>query len=197
MIGNKRTVPMNKRLIPQELLCKILKCIPETGELFWRERTSDLFSNSARANCWNSRWPGKPALATIDGVTGYKHGDIFYRKHYAHRVVWAMETGAWPVDHIDHINHDRADNRIANLREVTRVENGKNLSISKLNTSGVTGVCWCKTSQKWHARIVVEKRKIHLGYFDAKKDAINARAAANIKYKFHENHGRKNNGRST
>jgi len=90
---------------------------------------------------------------------------------------------------IDHINSDGLDNRLINLRNVDHLENGKNQKMKSNNISGVTGVSWNKKRSKWHANIGIKKRKIHIGYFFDKFEAVCARKAAEIKYGFHENHG--------
>lgn len=97
-----------------------------------------------------------------------------------------MHYGNWP-QHIDHINGDRLDNRIENLREVDRAENMKNMRMPADNTSGFVGVT--RHYEKWKAQITVNGKHIYLGRFDHKKDAIAARIAANRKFGFHENHG--------
>ena len=181
---------MNKTdLPPIETLRKLLSYEPETGKMFWRERTPDIYSGTS-LEFWNSRWAGSEAFISTDG-RGYKTGSIYNKPHKAHRVVWALYYGEWPYDDVDHINHDKHDNRIENLRVVTHRENTKNRTIPKSNTSGFVGVVWCKGRGKWRAQIMVDGRSISLGRFVNKCDAIRARKTANIKYGFHENHGAK------
>lgn len=83
------------------------------------------------------------------------------------------------------------DNRLENLRDVSNRENARNQKISKNNTSGTLGVYFYKRDQNYQASIKINGKIKHLGYFKNKEEAIAARAAANIKYNFHENHGRK------
>jgi hypothetical protein len=137
---------------------------------------------------WNARWAG--IVAGTDDRYGYRVIKIDGKRHFAHRVAWMIVTGEWPVDQIDHINGDTSDNRIANLRVVSRTENGRNAAIPSHNTSGHIGVYWHKRCGKWLAQIKVDGRDIHLGRFVAKADAIAARAAAEIIHGFHPNHGR-------
>ena len=73
---------------------------------------------------------------------GYTRFSVDGKSYLAHRLAWLYVNGAFPIDQIDHLNHDRLDNRIANLRCVTHKENGKNQSLCKNNSSGVTGVNW-------------------------------------------------------
>lgn len=92
--------------------------------------------------------------------------------HYrAHRLAWLYVTGMWPNDQIDHINLNKSDNRIANLREATSFQNGGNTRAHKTNTSGIKGVYWYHRLSKWHAQIRINGRRNHLGYFDNIEDA--------------------------
>ena len=83
---------------------------------------------------------------------------------------------------VDHINHNKADNRKSNLRVVTYSQNSMNMSLSKSNTSGVTGVFWNKRQQKWVAAITVNHKKIWLGAFNVFNEAVKARKEAEEKY---------------
>lgn len=83
---------------------------------------------------------------------------------------------------VDHINHNTLDNRKSNLRICTKYENNKNTRLSKNNTSGTTGVYWNKLKNKWQAGIKVNYKQIHLGYFETKEEAIEARKQAEIDY---------------
>lgn len=91
---------------------------------------------------------------------------------------------------IDHINHDRSDNRIENLRLVTGGENKKNQSIRKRNKSGFTGVGWHSKAKKWRAEIKSGGVYMYLGLYSSIGDAVNARKMAEIELGFHDNHGR-------
>lgn len=175
-------------------ISKLLKYDPETGRLFWRKRSPDQFTGgrqTAQHNCnaWNGKHAGQEALTADDGH-GYRQGAIFDQKYQAHRVIWLLANREWPANKIDHINGIRDDNRLANLRSVTDTENCKNSRIRSDNTSGVIGVCWSKSSRKWHAQIYLGKRKTHIGYFTDLAQAIKARKAAEVEFGYHPNHGR-------
>lgn len=111
------------------------------------------------------------------------------RQYLIHRLAWLYVYGEWPKN-IDHINHKRDDNRIANLRAVTRTENQRNQSLRKTNASGALGVHWCARRQKWVAQIKAGGRGIYLGRYHHFIDAISARKSAENLYGFHPNHGR-------
>lgn len=170
----------------------LLRYEPDTGKLYWLERGVSLFRGKypAQRSCrsWNARNAGKEAFTAV-GASGYREGRIHNRIYRAHRVIWAIAHGEWP-EQVDHINGDRADNRLVNLRAVTRFQNARNTKLPITNTSGVMGVERHVGGTRWRARIKVNRRQIHLGYFVELSDAIAARKAAEKKYGFHANHGR-------
>lgn len=88
----------------------------------------------------------------------------------------------------DHINHVRDDNRIENLRLVSRIENMKNKSVYRSNSSGFCGVS-VKSSGMYHAYIQFNGKQVNLGLFKEKQDAVTARLEAERVYGFHDNHG--------
>jgi|APSaa5957512535_1039671.scaffolds.fasta_scaffold25270_6 hypothetical protein len=146
--------------------------------------TGDLIRNHSIAN--NSTNAGD--IAGRITHLGYRVVKIENVAWQAHRLIWKHVHGEDPLI-IDHINHDRADNRIHNLRSVTHKENQKNRAIHSDNKSGVTGVSWCKVMEKWRATIYTQEKCKHLGHFDSIDDAGEARKRAEIKYGFHKNHG--------
>jgi hypothetical protein len=99
-----------------------------------------------------------------------------------------MATGREP-DMIDHVNGCRDDNRVENLRAASHSDNMRNSRRPANNTSGFAGVSYKRQTNRWVAYILVGKTRKHLGYFSSKEEAHAARVAANIKYKFHPNHG--------
>ncbi len=106
-----------------------------------------------------------------------------------HRLAYAMYYGEWP-EQIDHVNGDRADNRINNLRSATLQENNKNKKLPRSNTSGHMGVSWSQKAMRWTAYISVKGKNKNLGSFNDIADAIVARKTAEIENGYHENHGR-------
>ena len=83
---------------------------------------------------------------------------------------------------VDHINHNTSDNRESNLRICTRAQNMANQSIAKDNKSRCTGVNWDTAKKSWRAYITINKRRIHLGNYQIKQDAIDSRLVAQDKY---------------
>jgi hypothetical protein len=173
----------------------LLEYKEDTGLLYWKQRTPDSFSASKKysavriCSSWNVKHAGKEAL-NHKTKHGYLTGCVLSVPFMAHRVIWCMHTGFWPENFLDHINGDRSDNRLINLRQATALENARNLKLYRKNTSGVPGVCYKKQVRKWIATIRVCDARVHLGYFSEKPDAIAARKKAERFYGFHENHGR-------
>lgn len=173
---------MTKENLPSiEYLHKRLRYEPETGKLFWRDCEE-------MPEWWRARYAGTEAFTPDDG-RGYRSGAIGGVKFKAHRVIWALHTGEWPSDQIDHLNGFRDDNRIINLRVVTSKENNRNASMQRNNTSGVCGVYWHKAAGKWKAQITVDGSYKHLGLFTAFEDAAEARAEALRQHGFTDRHG--------
>lgn len=181
---------MENTVTPEQLHI-LLRYDRETGRLFWRERSPDIFQTKGSAlracKIWNTRYSGQLALDKFNDA-GYRCGRIFGRIYRAHRVIWAMQFGEWP-DEIDHINHDRADNRLINLRNVSRKQNMKNVSLAVNNTSGVIGVSKRGDCFGWRARIKLNGVERHLGSFATIEEAKAARVLAQKELGFHENHG--------
>ena len=171
---------MTDRIAIEELSTRV-SYNHEKGEFTW------LHCNLCRT-CWNYRFAGKKALCSPHS-NGYLFGAIANQKLFAHRAAWALHYGYWPDGEIDHINHDKTDNRIVNLRVVQRAHNAMNLSKSKRNSSGVTGVFKHTQTGRWQAQIRIKRKSIHLGSFESFDDAVAARKKAEDQHGFHQNHG--------
>lgn len=161
-----------------------------SGRLYWRQREARCFENRSYAKRWNGRYAGNEAF-TANHKSGYKCGRFAGHTLLAHRVIFAIMTGGWPTEEIDHIDHDRSNNRWQNLRTVSRGENAKNLGLRDHSVSGVPGVVWHKQRRKWAATICNQSVRCHLGLFENLSDAISARLKAQSAAQFHINHGRR------
>lgn len=144
----------------------------EAGTLRWKYYPS-------HPAYWNTRYAG-----TIAGIAKGEHGHLFVNLDKTtaptHVVLFKMYHGRDPADEIDHINRIPTDNRISNLREATRKQQGQNGSLRSDNTSGVRGVGIRKSTGKWRAYMMVDGKAIHLGYFKTICEAIHARRAAEL-----------------
>ena len=110
-------------------------------------------------------------IATSVDINGYLRVHAYGRRYLAHRICWLLHHGEWPTCVLDHINHNKHDNRISNLRKATVAENLRNRPIQSNNSSGFKGVSFHKRARKYRAQIKVDGRKIHLGMFLFPEDA--------------------------
>jgi hypothetical protein len=175
----------HSRLPTPQYLRQVLDYDPTTGILTWRFRPWEMFTKGKYGHSWNSRWAGKNAFRKCE--MGYLRGSVAGKKLLAHRVIWAMHYDHWPDGQIDHINGDRSDNRIENLREVSAAQNSQNHTVRADNTSGHVGVTWSARRSKWMVRV----GKTFVGYYADLMQAAEARKSAANAMGFHENHGRR------
>lgn len=124
---------------------------------------------------------------------GYLTVQLKAQVYRVHRLVWQLFYGdLTPDSQIDHINGERADNRIVNLRKVTNLENHRNRKKSVRNTTGYAGVSIYKADGKvrFRASIRNKGKLISLGLYDSAEAAYQTRLRANKEYGYHPNHGR-------
>ena len=181
----------SKPLPSPELLRQILRYEPETGHFYWNLRSAETFEKSSKnmrlaVAVWNGKYSGK--IAGYVNGRGYRHITILKVNYKAHRIAWALSFGEWPNGEIDHINGDKLDNRIANLRVVDRTENSRNQRLRRDSKSGIVGVSFYRGN--WIARIKVGRKSIELGQFETQQAAVDARNKASTEYGFHRNHGK-------
>ena len=148
------------------------------GELIWKARPDHHFCSIGASKTFNTRFSGQIA-GTKSNKSGYAEVRINQRSYAVHRIIYFMFNGSMP-DCIDHINMDKCDNRIENLRPATLSQNGINSRNRRNNTSGFKGVSFCKARGKWKASIKHQYKTITIGYFDDIKDAARARKNTEI-----------------
>jgi hypothetical protein len=153
---------MNKdKLISQEYLKSIFKYEPETGNLV---RIKYLSPNAKVGNI----------AGCLCKKTGYIIVSVKDKTYPLHRIVWMYLYGKFPKEQIDHINCNRSDNRLINLREATNQENQRNKKLRSDNKSGYIGVSWFNRDSKWKADIRIDGKTKHLGYYDTPEEASDA-----------------------
>jgi len=162
-------------------LRKLLAYDPETGVFTWLPREECTVYDRK----WNAQWAGAIAGLNCDR-DGYLRTFIKGRHFQAHRVAWAISYGYWPAEQIDHIDGDRANNRLANLREATPSQNSQNIGFVARNTSGFHGVGWHAQAKKWQAQIRCGGKNKYLGLFDEPHEAYAVYLAAKARlHPFH------------
>lgn len=140
---------------------------PDTGDFWWK-----VAHGSAHA--------GREA-GTVSKVHGYRYIGIDNRDWRAHRIAWLLSTGALPPGRLDHINGERADNRISNLRLASHSQNLSNRGRQKNNKSGFKGVSYIKADNLWDARISFGRKQYCLGHYRTPEEAHAAYVAAAVR----------------
>jgi len=166
---------INNFKVDQKSLKELLCYNPLTGVFTWKSKVQNSPANIGDTAGYD--------------VKGYTMMSIHDSRYYAHRLAWLWKHGEFPTFEIDHINHNRKDNRICNLREVKHIDNCRNCSMNSNNTSGATGVYFNKITKLWLANITVNKVRKYIGEYSNKADAIRARKSYEEYYGFHKNHG--------
>lgn len=151
------------RLLTPDELVDALFFDPETGQFSWRvKRRGRASSNGIGSICRN----------------GYLRIAINGRRYLAHRLAWAYCFGEWPDKEIDHINGNRLDNRIVNLRAASVSQNRQNRPAMPSNKSGLKGAHFVKSTGTWRSVIVSDGKQIYLGIFQTAEQAHEAYVAA-------------------
>lgn len=153
---------------------------PETGEFTW-------LNNPLAPLRWNNRYPGKKAGALM--TIGYILIRINKKPFLAHRLAFLYFYGFMPEE-VDHVDGNRSNNKISNLRAANRSINMKNLCRNTANKSGTTGVRWDDGRKKWAAYIQVNGKSVAPKRFKTRKEAEEYRKQLEQQHGFHENHGR-------
>lgn len=156
---------------PAETLRELLDYNPETGMLIWRPRPATTRHDRA----WNTRFAGREA-GLVDAF-GYRKLRLAGQRLFAHRLAWKIIYGDEPPAGVDHINGDKLDNRIANLRPATKSQNGANAKTRRDSSTGVKGVHFNRRRWKFEANVKANGRQYKVGYFDTLDQAKAARDA--------------------
>ena len=135
----------------------------ETGQLIWKSRGD---------KAWDVKWAGKPVGSHKEGRAGKpSQTRIDGVLYLVHKLVWLYHRGYWP-EYIDHKNGDNYDNRIENLREASHLQNMANRNRYERGVHRQKG--------KYRARIGYGYKRIHLGYFQTKEEALAAYRKASV-----------------
>ena len=156
------------------------------------ELLNELFEYSFGNLYWKIKKGSRGLIGSQAGTknaNGYLVVTINNKKYLVHRLIYFIHNKSMPKI-IDHIDNNKTNNFIENLREATESQNRYNSLVGKRNVSGVKGVSWHNTHKKWRANICVNRKQIQLGSFEKKEDAISAiKDARKIYHKEFANNG--------
>lgn len=155
--------------LTQERLKEVLHYSPDTGVLTWAAKTSRKVVVGSSAGSIR--------------VDGYIHVGVDGTRYLAHRLAWLHVYGAWPTKHLDHVDGDRSNNSMRNLRVCTDAENGQNRKGPNANSrTGYLGVTYDRRYGTYSAHITRQGVKTHLGTFSTPEEAHQAYLAAKARY---------------
>lgn len=160
-------------MLAQEYIRSRLDYDGETGVFTWLP----IIESDAWKAYWNRQFAGR--IAGSLHKTGYVRINIGCVTYTAHKLAWVYVNGDIPPSfEIDHIDRNRSNNRIENLRLATRQQNSRNKKVPKNNTSGVLGVVWNAGCNKWQAQIESNGKSVYLGLHASIEFAVEARVNA-------------------
>lgn len=150
-------------MLTQEDVRKLFNYDKLTGSLIWKIRLSNRISIGDYAGSMSNK--------------GYLTTRVKNKLYLNHRLIWLYHYGYFPENQIDHIDRDKLNNRVNNLREVSQSCNIRNTGSRKNNKSGVKGVSWHKASKSWRVNIMTNGKPNYLGYYNDKTEAVAMRLA--------------------
>lgn len=166
----------NSRELPSPDVLRVFLCFdPSSGRFFWRERLPKHFAENGtrgrNSSCaaWNSRYAGRQTM-NMACTNGYHFGQVQGVRLLAHRTAWAIHFGNWPASEIDHVDGNRTNNSISNLRQATRSQNNAN----RLLRPGRRYRGVYPNRNRWTAYIQHSGKTHYLGSFATEIDAARA-----------------------
>ena len=158
------------------------------GELYWKERPESDFDRPKHCASWNAQFAGKKAGFISDTRLENDYVRLGYKgkRYRVHRIIFAMHHGYYPKM-VDHIDNNKSNNKIENLREADRSKNAFNTPANITNTSGYKNVYWEKQTNKWRVSFRIGKER-HLKRFTLLEDAVEY--AKELREKLHGDYAR-------
>ena len=173
-----------------EIIRELLDYDQHTGIFTWRVRSREWFGYDRDWKRWNTQLAGHTAGTVSKNAHGYPRLRIrvLGKIHHASRLAFIWMGEPLP-EQVDHDDGDSLNNRWANLLASSAAENQKNMSMSRANTSGVTGVYWNKSKGKWLSQCRLNGKQIYLGLFDDIDEAASAVSKYRAENGFSDRHG--------
>lgn len=144
-------------ILTWETLTNVLEYDENTGIFTWRENRG-----------YKAKIGTQAGSLEQTGYISIRLGRVSY---LAHRLAWFYVYKCWPTNYIDHIDRNKVNNAISNLRDIEQVWNSRNRDINKNNTSGYTGVYFSSKDNTWKAEIIINTIKTRLGSFSTPEEA--------------------------
>ena len=164
---------MAQEILTQEQLKELLHYSIISGKFYWKDGRRGVKNGSVAGTLTKKKY-----IAIMIGGSLY----------FAHRLAFLYVTGSFP-EFTDHSNHCRSANMWVNISDASLSDNQKNKGMESKNTSGITGVSYDNTHNKWSSRIYINGETLGLYWGADLFEACCRRISANTKYGFHENHG--------
>jgi hypothetical protein len=158
------------------------------NEILSQEYLKSIFEYKDGILYWKAPRKGIKIGDIVGGQTKhYKSVVIDKKRYYLHRIIYMMFHGFFPC-YVDHIDGNKFNNKIENLRQATQSQNLANRKLCKKNKSGAKNVYWAKSYKKWEVMICVNKKRLFMGRFNDLNDAI--KIAEQTRNKFNEKFAR-------
>jgi len=148
-------------MITQKVLKELFLHDEEKGVLYWKNPTSFRVKKGEFAG-----------TVYHDGNVNIQIKGKVYKRH---RLIWMFKHGYFPKQ-LDHIDRDRSNDRLNNLRESNQSENNANKAKTNKKTSSIyIGVSWSESRKRWESKVMKNRKTYHLGRFKCEIEAAKAR----------------------
>ena len=168
---------ISKEDLTPEIVDTVLKYDPITGHFTWCSK------HHSKRVVVGSR------AGSVHKASGYREIALFGRTYKEHILAWFVYYRCWPEGEVDHVDHIRDHNGIANLEQKSHAANARNKARLRNTVSGMQGIWFNKKRDRWVAEITMDGKKVYQKSFRYQSEALEARRLELIRLGFHENHG--------